>query len=425
MANENSSKGDNIMNERKMKESRTRKVDSSNRLYIILLIVAVAGSFQTLIMHSFSLGMPVNLSDAQQHLVSSRSKSEQRNTGEAEKAIKDRNASPVVGDSRVVHLDEDVDNDSSNSFFKSLFGKSGFKIDEETLKSIPSHTEFVKLYGPRPIIEGLDTCATYRDNIPVKDRVVGPAGIFNTGTNLMAELLSKNCRIPGGKSRAMKWQVPWGKHSPTSFRLWNIAIAGGKGVVQTDVLPVVTIKDPYTWMASMCRHSYSANWPHKMKHCPNLLPNEEDFAGYKDMYADAKRREDPVPVRVRFKPKNSTDHTSLAGLWNDWYGNYNNITSYPRLIVRFEDFLLYPEEVLKSICECAGGALEKQFSIVTESAKGNSGSHSGAMGLLMALQKYGNEELRRSEFTERDAEYARIHLDPTLMKIFGYKYIMT
>merc|ERR1719148_665931 len=102
--------------------------------------------------------------------------------------------------------------------------------------------------------------------------MIGPAGIFNTGTNLLASILANQCTIPdpdkGSKARkGMLWQVPWGKHNPISLRLKHHTSNQG-GITQTNVLPVVTIKDPYHWMGSMCRHSYAANWWHDDKHCP-------------------------------------------------------------------------------------------------------------------------------------------------------------
>ena len=68
-----------------------------------------------------------------------------------------------------------------------------------------------------------------------------------------------------------------GKHPPASWRYHNVAYAErNKKVNQTLTLAVATIKDPLTWMGSMCRHSYAAVWRHSPKHCPNLVSNEVD-----------------------------------------------------------------------------------------------------------------------------------------------------
>ena len=70
-----------------------------------------------------------------------------------------------------------------------------------------------------------------------------------------------------------------GKHNPITWRNHHEAQVGGKmrgeQVPHNDVLPIVMIKDPISWMSSLCRHPYSARWRH-YKICPNLVPNEFD-----------------------------------------------------------------------------------------------------------------------------------------------------
>lgn len=51
----------------------------------------------------------------------------------------------------------------------------------------------------------------------------------------------------------MRQQVPWGKHNPIAFRTKHEAKAASKVVTdQTTVFPIVLLKDPYTWMSSIC-----------------------------------------------------------------------------------------------------------------------------------------------------------------------------
>lgn len=313
-------------------------------------------------------------------------------------------------------------------------------LDEETLRSLPSHDDFARLYGEKPVIVGLETCANYRSLVAPEDRIVAPAGAFNSGTNLLASLLSKNCVVADERERngGVRWQVPWGKHAPASSRQRNVAAGGGaEGVVQKHVLPVVAIKDPYTWMASMCRHPYSANWYQHPDHCPNLVTNHVDLERFRDVYENEKLRypgappagrpkDAPVRVVVRNSARNTTVHASLAGLWSDWYGEYRAVRDWPRLMVRYEDLLLYPREVVRAACECAGGTLSRgpRFVLVAESAKGSDGAHRGAEGLLAAVRKYGDAETREKEFTRADLDYARSHLDSDLMEAFGYHYII-
>jgi hypothetical protein len=147
---------------------------------------------------------------------------------------------------------------------------SGINVTDDIYARLPSWAVIQSMYGPSPVIHGLDTCSNFQRIIPKDEAYIGPAGTFNTGTNLLADLLPKYCTIdsPVGRS-GMLWQVPWGKHNPISWRYRNIAIgmifslhpsiypthsllhccdyhyiiAGGKNVKdQGTVLPVVTIK---------------------------------------------------------------------------------------------------------------------------------------------------------------------------------------
>ena len=87
------------------------------------------------------------------------------------------------------------------------------------------------------------------------------AGLFNTGTNLLADLVLQYCTIPNRSWRAedhkystvkqpkrmmsgMLYQVPWGKHNPVSWRGQHSARLSPPEVDQTHVLPIVMIKDP-------------------------------------------------------------------------------------------------------------------------------------------------------------------------------------
>lgn len=302
---------------------------------------------------------------------------------------------------------------------RQILQKAGIKITPEVESIIPDWSEVTSLYGSKPKIMGLETCSDYRNSIPFSDRMIGPAGIFNTGTNLLAKLLGGHCDLPGVSNTPMLlFQVPWGKHNPTALRLHHTT-PSQKHVNQSNVLPVVTIKDPYHWMGSMCRHTYQANWHHTDAHCPNLVATEADV-GYRGI-----RKKDigkPIDVKVRFQPTIIPKYDSLAGLWNDWYMDYIAVDSFPRLIIRFEDLLFHLEEVIKEVCECVGGTATEDMSIIADSAKGDSGPHSGSGGLLSAIKRYGHKEQRLEGMNKDDIKYARNVLIEDTMKVFGYSY---
>lgn len=281
--------------------------------------------------------------------------------------------------------------DSSAGFIPSMQGrlaraaaKSGEDLRQEA--TLPSRSEIVSMYGNSSHIVGLERCEEFRDLVSPENRLMGPAGMFNSATNLLNKLLKLNCvneqRLKqartkgyrGGGNTGMLLQAPWGKHNPAPWRLHHLAAVGSKGVNQTEFLPVVMIKDPITWMASMCRHSYEARWRHVKEHCPNLVPNKYDrkrklgegTMGVQVKFATRHYGDEPLP-----DPHNKTfiRYDSLVHLWNTWYNQWYN-ASFPRLIVRFEDLMLHAEETVSKVCECGGGTMQETFRYVEQSAKG-------------------------------------------------------
>jgi hypothetical protein len=82
-----------------------------------------------------------------------------------------------------------------NDHIVKILTAANIQLDEELAKQLPSWDDIVSMYGEHPIIHGLDTCQTYRETVSPEDRMLGPAGIFNTGTNLLFELMKANCNI--------------------------------------------------------------------------------------------------------------------------------------------------------------------------------------------------------------------------------------
>ena len=341
-----------------------------------------------------------------------------------------RDLRPIEHVPAVNVADANVKDDEDQKEILRVLQQAGVTVDDATLATLPKWSDITSMYGPKPIIYGLDTCEKFQSTFKPEERFIGPAGIFNTGTNLLAELLKANCEIPGAAPEhpytrdktapGMRFQVPWGKHNPVnSFRLHNVAITEGKQRIdQTAVLPVVTTKDPYGWFGSMCRHQYAARWPHR-GHCPNLvLDDTERRMGGKDNGIDG-----GVPVTVGYGPTqtNMSHYDSLAGLWNEWYGDYFDITEYPRLIVRFEDVMISPKEVVTKVCECGGGIIKGEFKMVADAAK-KGAAHKGSSGLVSALTRYGDPKKRVEGMEKADLDYARQHLRDDLMEAFGYHH---
>ena len=89
-----------------------------------------------------------------------------------------------------------------------------YDLDAATLASLPSWEQVTNLYGSAPVLHGLETCATFRaSGSDPGEHLLGVAGTFNTGTNLLAELLIHNCEMParmakyGAINKGIRWQV--------------------------------------------------------------------------------------------------------------------------------------------------------------------------------------------------------------------------
>mmetsp|Transcript_29117 Transcript_29117/g.49606 ORF Transcript_29117/g.49606 Transcript_29117/m.49606 type:complete len:207 (-) Transcript_29117:403-1023(-) len=203
----------------------------------------------------------------------------------------------------------------------------------------------------------------------------------------------------------MKFQVPWGKHNPVAWRLRNVAQQGGRDedgtpYVQANVLPVVVVRDPITWSASMCRHPYGVRLGGNCRN--SMLLRMVD------------------PVTVPYKPQNVTKYDSILHLWRDWYHDWLG-ADFPALFVRFEDILFHGEAMVKKVCDCAGGKTRDAFYIREESAKGEIGPHKGGSGLLDAIIKNGNRT-KRMDFLRRDEDRGHIQskVFADLLSKFGY-----
>ena len=273
-------------------------------------------------------------------------------------------------------------------------------------------------------------CRRFQRQVPYSKRLVGIAGLFNTGTNVLSQLLDTNCKfegrptnkVTGGSVTAfgpVLYQVPQGKHSPASWlgrKLTPVQRARWERGPPTktnpsgkepknkyeNLLTVVIVKDPLTWMASMCRHSYSAigKWYNSVR-CPSLLQNSE------------------VTVQDGL-PSNWTHHNTLLDLWTEWYQDYWDVER-PRYFVRYEDLLFDQVNALRSVCACAGGTLAEPLQTVADDVKSVGGGHAGGSNLASALDRYANATLRLRRYNTDDLEWMHSHDGATsLMQKLGY-----
>ena len=287
--------------------------------------------------------------------------------------------------------------------------------DDDEADSIPD------FYG-KPAILGLERCAAFRETTS-EFRRAATAGLFNTGTNLLTNLVRKNCvvdkacpeKMPQKQKMAMMargecigypFQVPWGKHNPLHFR--------GRHVVDrldhfnnSEVLPAVLVKDPLTWARSMCRTPYAARFG-RGSCCPSPL--------------DPSRLRAMRNVTVNFKKGFPMErYAHLLDFWNSWYAAYFN-TKIPRLIVRYEDLLFAPKRTVRAVCECVGGKLKRDFDSFSDAAKFGRGHGGGdGTGRASALSRYASEATRYANLDADDLAFYTKSAHPDLVERFHYE----
>jgi hypothetical protein len=306
---------------------------------------------------------------------------------------------------------------NSKDKLKEILFNSNIEITPEIEANLPTWGEVVSLYGSKPIIYGLETCSKFQSTVPASDAYIGPTGMFNTGTNILPNLLYGYCKLPkrtnplksdiidGGFLR----HVPWGKHNPVTWRNNHVAL-DAEGIVQNHTLPVLISKDPYYWMGSMCRHHYEARWVH-VDRCPNIVKGNTN---------------NTFTVGLAYQEHQITTYKSMPDFWNTWYGDYlAKDDDFPMLVIRFEDLVFHTEEVVTKVCECGGGELTwnaKKYGIHLHkgSAKGQARNHKGSGGLLSSIMRYGCGDERLAGMNEYDLRYTKATIRKDLMDLFGY-----
>ena len=204
------------------------------------------------------------------------------------------------------------------------------QLSEEDRRLLPTWDQVVDRVGnDGPKILGLETCKAYRDNVPQGKRRLGVAGPFNSGTHYLHEVMSNNCiyKIPGKDTRGNRGvlhQVHWGKHQSPRFRLIHNTELGSSISRKNDaiknqndgkldhpelppellelnqnVLPIVMVRDPFTWFQSMCKSRYSAHWYHIVPdHCPNFIANDVEKEWFYKKRPEVRKHYDGDPWKV-------------------------------------------------------------------------------------------------------------------------------
>jgi hypothetical protein len=336
-------------------------------------------------------------------------------------------------------------------------------LQEYSMQEIPPWSDITDRYGTKPTVIGLDTCAPYRRAVPPEQRLVAPVGLFHTGTNLLGELLASSCSFQSSSSSSsnniqMLFQPPWGKHNPLEARNVDHYVIS-KPVYQAmnvaNVFSIVMVRHPVDWMQHMCRQPYAARW--NRTHCPHLIVtatsmtrsggSEKDAMGSLYATGNAVADFELNPVFVQLYKKQV--YASLLHFWNDWNRDFyrgsttttapdstattasaaaresemSSTATFPRLVVRLEDIVYHPKQVLQTICTCVGGTLNFVPSMLTHRQHGLRNGVSSSNNRLFLVDAWNSHAVvSLQDLQNQDDRNATMQLvDRTLMRAFQYK----
>lgn len=199
-----------------------------------------------------------------------------------------------------------------------------------------------------------------------------------------------------------------GKHTDPAFREKH-ATEHAQSINKDDLLPVVTIRNVWTWMQSMCRNPYSARWQH-WEQCPNLRLHSKPTEPWNN-------------VTVTYGA-GKVSYKSLLHLWNDWYHAYVKNATYPLLMIRMEDLVFHTKSTIAQVCECVGGQFreDRAFQYIQESAKKDSPGHDTRTGYVEAWIKYSKSLQPQAGFAPEDYQATIDGVNQRLMSMFRYPY---
>merc|ERR1711983_112282 len=97
--------------------------------------------------------------------------------------------------------------------------------------------------------------------------------------------------------------------------------------------------------------------------------------------------------------------------WNTYYKQWVNVSSFPRLIIRYEDLLFHPKKVIDKVCQCGGGKINTaKFTSIKGFAKNHGSTFNKAKNKMMddvdILLSFihGSWEIRDAILSDRDKQ---------------------
>jgi len=366
-----------------------------------------------------------------------------------------------LADNMWTHLRQLYYNDGNNS------NDPGEETSRKTKQEEPSYGGFPN----GPVILGMERCEEFRRQWS-SNGTIGVASLFNAGSNALTKNLQFNLRM-SGHHRAFYhhgefnlhgiWsQVPWWKHNPIISDPYNGRQANF--TEHASILPIVIVRDYYFWRKSTCTCSYSMYWrgeyPKRGGPCPAFFRRNATME--RDGAALAANHSTVIETReVAFRINDDRTprmmkltYPSLVDVWNSFHKQYVD-APFPRLIIRFEDTLLYLPEIIQAVQECTGAIrsspppslpwdpnwehtmifsepgqpnllmhrnVAKPHGNLQHQTKEQQKKYQKISALARTIKKNADPTLRDDDMNEAEQEYTRQTLDPRMMRLFHYTY---
>lgn len=157
-----------------------------------------------------------------------------------------------------------------------------------------------------------------------------------------------------------------------------------------------------------------ASWKHNTSvHCPNILATQADVEQFPDLNVGH-----AIPVTLTAQKRT---FESLAHLWRDWYSGYLTAER-PRLMIRQEDLVYRPRQVMDAVRDCLGATSFTQGSFVylVGRSKWTQEHVKRQSNMMSSMIKYAMASQRFSNMTRGEVMYAE-QVMGDLMDLFHYR----
>jgi hypothetical protein len=209
-------------------------------------------------------------------------------------------------------------------------------------------------------------------------------GQFNTGTNLLAKLVSLNF------GRTPYYSGLW-KHTRPTLGLPTLK--------QQDPALLVMVRDPLSWLQSVRKSPY----------------NLGSCVGYNWLSSSCTMNANTSPQNG-FHP--SVTLPSLEAFWNVWYGEYSDLPHkgfHHVVLIRYEDLVLNTERELNRVATAIGSPSVRN--VVQQHAPAK--SHGQSNGRAAAIAKLRSKSYLQL-YSGLERTQACTRLDKNLMNDNGY-----